>query len=344
MKRILVTGCGGPLGVNVTRSLKKSSSVWVLGTDANRYHILMSLADHSELIPLAKKTPEYLAALRELIARHDIDMILPTHPVEVRTISQNRDSLPGVRLFLPGSEAILKADSKWDTYQLLLAAGVPVPRTFLIQSPADLAAVFAEIETRPVWVRGSGAPGIGIGVASLPCRTTEHAVAWVDHHQGWGGFIASEYLPGRNLTWCGIFHQSRLVAAQCRERLEYVLPHVSPSGITGAPAVSRTITRKDLHQVGEASVRALPGDPSGIYFVDFKEDAAEVPRVTEINAGRFGTTIHFYSEAGCNFPLLALELAFGEDVPGPPLLDPIPPNWYWIRTLDCGPVLVHLDS
>jgi carbamoyl-phosphate synthase large subunit len=249
-----------------------------------------------------------------------------------------------VRIFLPDAEAIAQADSKWETYQILLRAGVAVPRTAAIQTPADLERFFAEIETRPIWVRGSGAPGIGIGVASLPCRTVAHAHAWVDHHQGWGGFIASEYLPGRNLTWCGIYAKGKLIAAQSRERLEYVLPHVSPSGITGAPAVSRTIVRKDLHETGDRAVRALSGPPHGIYFVDFKEDAAALARVTEINAGRFGTTIHFYSEAGCNFPLLALRLAFNEAVAQSPLLDPIPPNWYWIRTLDCGPVLVHLDS
>ncbi len=343
MKRVLVTGCGGPLGVNVTRSLKKDPAVWVLGTDANRYHLHLSLADESVLIPPARQTADYLAALGELIARHSIDLVLPTHPVEVRTLAKNRSLLADVRLFLPATEAILMADDKWQTHQRLLDAGLPVPRTFLIQSPADLERCFAEIAARPLWVRGSGAPGIGIGVASLPCRKLEHAIQWVDHHEGWGGFIASEYLPGRNLTWCGLFREGELVAAQSRERLEYVLPHVSPSGITGAPAVSRTLVRPELHQYGTQAVQALPGLPHGIYFVDFKEDSASLPRITEINAGRFGTTIHFYSEAGCNFPLLALQLAFGEAVPRAPLYDPIPPDWYWIRTLDCGPVLVHID-
>ena len=38
----------------------------------------------------------------------------------------------------------------------------------------------------------------------------------------------------------GLFAGGELVACQGRERLEYVIPHVSPSGITGAPAVTRT--------------------------------------------------------------------------------------------------------
>ena len=46
-----------------------------------------------------------------------------------------------------------------------------------------------------------------------------------------------------------------------------------------------------------------------------------LPRITEINAGRFGTTIHFYTEAGCNFPYLLVQLAFGEQPAG------IVPQW-----------------
>jgi carbamoyl-phosphate synthase large subunit len=243
-------------------------------------------------------------------------------------------------MFLPRTEAILQADSKWETYRALQLAGVPVPDTFHIDRPADVEAAFAAIETRPVWVRGSGAPGIGIGVASLPCREVSHAVAWIDHHRGWGHFIASRFLPGRNLTWCGLFRDGRLLAAQTRERLEYVIPHVSPSGITGAPAVTRTVAEPVLHRVGEAAVRIISPRPNGAYFVDFKEDAEGQPRITEINAGRFGTTIHFYTAAGCNFPYLLVRAAFGEPIDGAPLVDPIPVGTYWIRTLDCGPALI----
>jgi len=340
-KRIAITGCGGPLGVNVTRSLKRSPEpLFLFGTDCNRYHLHLSLTSRSQLIPPARETEAYLAAWRQLVERERIEMILPTHPVEVRTLSAHRDLFPGVRLLLPEHAAILRADDKWETYLVLRAAGVPTPETRLVRSPDDLQEFFSAVSSRPIWVRGSGAPGIGIGVASLPCRSVEHAVGWVDHWQGWGGFIASEFLPGANLTWCVLFKDGELIACQSRERLEYVIPHVSPSGITGAPAVSRTIKREDVRRTGEAAVRALTAVPCGAFFVDFKEDAAGTPRVTEINAGRFGTTVHFYTEAGCNFPFMLVQLAYGERPARCPLIDPLPEDLYWIRTLDCGPVLI----
>ena len=345
-KRILITGSGGPLGVNVSRSLKHADEpVFLLGTECNRYHLPLSLTDQTALIPPAKEGACYLDAIASLVEEHRIDMILPTHPVEVRAMAKNRNRFPGVRFFLPPLTTIMDAQNKWSTFQRLSDAQLPVPRTFLIQSPGDVLAVFDTISTRPIWFRGAGVPGQGIGVASLPCRESAHAEAWVDHHHGWGGFIASEYLPGRNLTWCGIFCDGNLVVCQTRERLEYVLPHVSPSGITGAPAVSRTIHDAASRRSGEAAVRVLDSRPHGVFFVDFKGDEQDLPRITEINGGRFGTTIHFYTEAGCNFPHIAVKLAFGEKVdgfvPGQPIEDPIEPNTYWIRTLDCGPALVR---
>jgi carbamoyl-phosphate synthase large subunit len=341
-KRILVTGAGGPLGVNVTRSLLSAPEpIFLLGTEANRYHVPMSLTHETELIPLARETDAYLASLNELIERHDIDLLLPTHPVEVRTVAGNRDSLTGVKLVLPGIETIEIAQSKWRTWQLLEEAGVPVPPTYLIAGEEDLERAFAAIETRPVWVRGAGVPGFGIGVASLPCREVAHAAAWIDHFRGWGGFIASEFLPGRNLTWLGLFFEGELIACQGRERHEYVIPHVSPSGITGAPAVSCTVSRGDIRSVGEAAVRGITKRPHGPFFVDMTEDREGRPRVTEINGGRFGTTIHFYTEAGFNFPWLLVRLGLGQAVEGAPIVDPVAPDTWWLRTIDCGPVLVR---
>ena len=205
--------------------------------------------------------------------------------------------------------------------------------------------MFAEIETRPVWVRGSGVPGIGIGVASLPCASPAHATAWVDHHHGWGRFIASEYLPGDNLTWLCLWNRGTLVCSQSRRRVSYVIPHVSPSGITGAPAVSHTIRRQDVNEIGEAAMRAIDKAPHGVFFLDFKCDAKGSPRVTEVNAGRFGTTSpHFYAKAGFNVVQVLVRLAYGEDAGAVTGFDVLPADLYWIRTLDCGPVLISADE
>lgn len=347
---VLVTGAGGPLGANVTRSIRAAAAdLRLIGTDANRWHLPLSLCDRTYRIPLARERDGYAAALAEITAAEAVDAILPTHPVEVRAVAELRDAgrLGGLGTALPRTEVIEAADDKAATQRLLRAAGVPVPETLALDGPAALADAFARFaaDGTPVWVRGTGAPGLGIGGAALPCTDPEVARAWVEHHDGWGRMAASEYLPGANLTWMAAFAGGILLAAGARERLEYVLPHVSPSGITGAPAVSRTIRRGDVADIGLRAVRALDDRAHGVYFVDMKEDASGVPRVTEINAGRCGTTVHFYTEAGFNFPWLLVRLARGEEIE--PLADPdgaVPAGLYWVRTLDCGPVLVSEEA
>ena len=346
MTTILVTGSGGPLGVNLTRALAAGPErVRLIGTDANRWHLPLSECDETYQIPYARDRDGYAAAVADIIAGEGVDAVMPTHPVEVRAVAQLRDDgRLAAGTALPRTEVIELADSKAATYEALAAAGVAVPKTVLLENEADVARALAELGApdTPVWVRGAGTPGSGIGGAALPCRSQKVAVGWIEHHNGWGAMAASEYLPGANLSWMALFNEGVLIAAGCRERLEYVLPHVAPSGITGAPAVSCTIWRDDVARTGEAAVRAIDDRPHGVYFVDLKEDAEGLPRVTEINAGRCGTTVRAYVEAGCNFPWLLARLALGEAVaPDGEPNAAVEAGVYWVRTLDCGPVALR---
>jgi len=340
---VLVTGAGGPIGVNLTRSLRLCKRPLVLiGSDANPLHKPLAITDKIVSLPVATST-EYLAQLNDLIEQEGIEAVMPTHPVEVRALAGVRDQVKA-KLFLPPTEVIDNGQDKWRSYELFRDGGVPVPKSIRIDGPEDVARAFDELGDPPIWFRGAGVPGRGIGVASLPCTEPGVAQAWVEHHKGYGLMMASEYLPGDNLTWLCVWYEGKLWGSQTRERLEYVIPHVSPSGVTGAPAVARTVRRPEVQAAGEAAVRAVnPGPPHGIFFVDLKSDRDGVPRVTEINSGRFGTTMHFYSAAGYNFPELALTLCLGE-TPDRVVQDPIPEHTYWIRTLDCGPVLLPGDA
>ncbi len=347
MTTVLVTGAGGPLGVNFCRSMRASGlPIRLVGTDANRYHLPLSLCDQTYRIPLAKDRAAYQRALAEIAALEKIDVIIPTHPVEVRAIAELRDEgrLAGMKTALPRTEVLDISDDKAKTQRILQDAGIAVPRTLVLHTLHDVERAFDELRhgDEPVWVRGSGAPGLGIGGAALPCRSVQVAAAWIEHYRGWGGMAASEYLPGDNLSWMALFSHSQLIASGARERLEYVLPHVSPSGITGAPAVSRTIRNPQLEAIAQAAVRAIDVDPHGVYFVDFKGNRDNQPMVTEINGGRCGTTIHFYTEAGCNFPLGLVQLAEHGSLAVPAGgAQVVSGGQYWVRTLDCGPALVR---
>lgn len=342
--RILVTGAGGPGAVNLCRSLLMMvPQPTLIAVDASPEYILLALGHVRERVPRCSNLAAYLQAIRDLVVRHQIDLIIPNNSLEIAVLREAEGSL-GARTMLPDSATLRAANSKWESYQIWREAGIPVPETHLLSDRASLDACFSSLQTSGgdpegrVWVRGAGIPGKGIGVASLPCRTVDQADQWIDYWKGWNGMIASEYLPGDNLTWMGLFDRGELIMSQGRRRLEYVIPHVSPSGITGAPAISETVSDPELNRIGEAAVRALDPEYHGVGFVDLKGDEAGVARVTELNAGRFGTTHFFYSAAGANFPAALVQLAMGQR-PDVPKRDALAAGLTWIRTLDAGPVL-----
>lgn len=339
---ILITAAGGPGAVNMTRSLQMDPSLRLVGCDASPYYIHLALTAEKALVPRCAERDAYLHAVRTLVERYGVDLVMPNNSLEAHVLSGARAELAGARVFLPGVPTLDLANSKWRSWQVWQEAGLPVPRTWLLETPDDLQRVFETHDERPIWVRGAGIPGKGIGGAALPCRTLAHAEAWVDFYDGWGGMMASEYLPGDNLTWLGLWKDGELICSQSRRRLAYVIAHVSPSGITGAPAISETIHRDDLNELGQRAALAIDPELTGVSFLDFKCDAAGRPHLTEMNAGRFGTTHHFYSAAGLNLPLMYVRLALGLPLaPSPPRFDALPAGLTWVRTLDAGPVLLQ---
>jgi hypothetical protein len=338
---VLVTAAGGPGAVNMTRSLAMDPELTLVGCDSSPYYIHLALTPERALVPRSSEVEPYLAAINALCAKHHVDVILPNNSLEAHTLSVHRDRL-AARVWLPSPRTLDLANSKWQSYELWRDAGLAVPKSWLLETRDDLRRVFASHEGRPIWVRGAGIPGKGIGGAALPCRSIAQAEAWIDFYAGWGGMMASEYLPGENLTWIGLFEHGELITSASRRRLAYVIPHVSPSGITGAPAISEIVHRPDVTSLALAAVRAMDPHLTGPSFLDFKGDAGGSPRLTEINAGRFGTTHHFYSAAGLNLPLMAVRRALGLPIePAPPRTDALEEGLMWIRTLDAGPVLIH---
>lgn len=342
--RILVPSAGGPGCVNLVRGLAMIPGVTTVGCDASPHFLFAAETEARYLVPRRDREDEYLEALLSIAAREGVDFIFPNNSLDGEILARRRSEV-AVSMFLPSVGAFELGENKWASFDRFRLAGLPVPRTVLVSSKKDIEQGFESLGGEVVWVRGAGIPGKGIGVASLPARSVRQAEAWVDYWNGWGLMTLSEYLPGANLTWMAVFDHGKLVASQSRERDAYVIPHVSPSGITGAPAISHTVNRSDINEMGPRAVLAIDPAFHGPAFVDFKENQEGVACLTEINVGRFGTTHHFYSAAGANFPELVLRLAFGEGLPEwvrP--FDVLPEGLYWVRTLDVGPVLVSRED
>jgi hypothetical protein len=84
------------------------------------------------------------------------------------------------------------------------------------------------------------------------------------------------------------------------------------SGVTGQVRRSRTVDPEPLCAIGDLVVRALTDEPSGIFSIDLREDAAGDAKINEINPRMAGRP-WLYTNAGVNLPL-AVVRAF-EDLP-----------------------------
>ena len=349
MKRIFVTGAGGPAGVNFIEALKLSPEPFhVIGADMNKWHLEWSNADKTYLVP-RNSDPRYIDILNSIIDEEKIDLVHPQPDGEVKVISENRDRL-NTRTFLPSKQTVIICQDKYLSSKRWEEKGVPVARAMEIRPDKlqdDLQSAFDQFGDT-IWIRAKTGAG---GRGSTPAKSLEIAYNWIQYWLGrnkdWN-FIAQEMLPGKNYAFQSVFNDGDPVTAQARERLEYIYPYLAPSGITGTPTVAKTVHSDELNNAAIAAVQAIDEHASGVFCVDLKSDSKGVPKPTEINCGRFFTTSAFFAHLGkklgttyANMPYVYVKLGLGEEFEAPPSpVNVVPQGYYWIRHIDCGHHLV----
>jgi carbamoylphosphate synthase large subunit len=346
VKRILCTGAGGPAGINFTMSLRAApEKMRLIGTDSNEYFLNLAITDSKYLVPRAKD-PEYIDKLNEIIKKEKIEFLHAQPDVEVEVVSEKREKL-NAPVFLPSKTAVKACQDKLESAKVWKKKEVPVARTIEVRKDEDIERAFSEFGS-PIWVRARHGAG---GKGSTPADNKETAIAWIKYWRSRGvdwEFIAQEHLPGRNIAFHSLWKDGELVTSMARERLEYIYAYLAPSGITGTPAVQRTVKDDKVNKIGTDAVLSIDPKFSGIASVDLKENAAGLPCVTEINPGRMFTTSYFFSYASktlrkdyyANIPYLYTKLAYKEAIPEMPKYNILPSGVYWIRHMDAPARLV----
>ena len=345
-KRILVTGAGGPAGINFIKSLKIApEKIFVVGCEANQYFTHLAPTDSVYEVPKAT-SPNYINRINEIIEKEDIEFVHPQPDIEVETISENREKLKATT-FLPSKDAVRICQDKLKTAERWKEKGIPVAKTNELKNEADIERAFEELG-RPLWIRARRGAG---GVGSTPAENAKTASSWINYWQSrnkkWQ-FIAQELLQGSNIGFHSLWKEGELVTSMARERVQYIYPHLAPSGITGTPSIQRTIHDERVNEVGSEAVLAIDQNFNGIACVDLKENKDGIPCATEINAGRMFTTSFFFSYASkellgnfySNFPYLYAKLAYKEHIPDIPKYNVLPQGIYWIRHIDAPATLV----
>jgi carbamoyl-phosphate synthase large subunit len=313
--RVLVIGAGGPAGVNTCRALWAAGHD-VYAQDRNKNHLIWA--------------EPYLA---KEMAEPEVVMIAPDNQV-LRWVTHEHP----YAAFLPKPQTVLLCQDKFECGLQWRRDGLREDRTTLIDFELDdlTSFDFSRFEF-PLWLRARH----GAGAKAAICATTNsEAASWYSFWKQRDPsleFVTEGYLPGRDYSWCGIYRDGELLVSFARERLEYLYPHLTPEGLTGTPTRAQIVHNADVDEMAEAAVSSVDADPHGIFCVDLREDETGQPRPTEINAGRFSTTVGLWSlfSIRSNFVALAAELAVGDDW-RLELWDPLPEGLILSRHIDCG--------
>lgn len=331
--RVLVLGAGGPAGWNFAHALGADRDIEVIGADVDP--IMLELAATNETLVLPPVTSRPAALLNHIIRSRSIDVVHAQPDAEVRWLAEHDHEI-GAATLLPSLDAI---DICADKLATALALGRELAPRSYGASAAALDRLGGE-----AWMRlRSGAGSMG----ALPVRS--HAVmnAWIEHWHHERGVTAAEWmlaeiLPGRDLSWTGVFVDGELQASATKERMRLMGAERSPANVASTATVQRIVRRPDVHTRCCDAVQLIDTAANGVWMIDLREDHAGRPRITEINCGRFGTTSLFWHETRrlrWSLPRLYVELAAGGRLDGAPVVDACQTGAMWLRQPDMGCIL-----
>lgn len=348
MTKIIVTGAGSAQSNGVINCLlmDKSENLEIIGLGSDKYDLMLSKAHKKILMPHSTKD-NYQEKLLKVLNEENADMIHFQHDKELFMAMKFRNEIikTGIKMLVPDNDTIDTCVHKYKSWKKFKNYGIKVPENIVINDKSDLKKAFKELGNKDgtIWLRSMSIGGGGKG--SLPTNDFDTAADWIDNAKGWGDFIAAELLTTKTVTWLSVWQDGELIAAQGRTRAGWAHAALSPSGITGVTRIGVTYSDPLVDKIGQDSCKAVSDVPHGIYGVDMTYDSEGIPNPTEINIGRFFTTVEFFAQGGLNLPVILKDLCVHNKKPqGFPLLNPLPDGLLWIRGMDVPPLLTTEEA
>lgn len=203
--RVLITGARAPVALHLLRLMAGAGHAVHLAESLRHplaaasvlhqgYHVLPSL--RADMHGAAQ-------ALQRLLRDQRIDQVIPTCEEVLYLGRIWRDHAMPAQLFAPGFDLLEQVHSKYRFITLCAALGLPVPRTRLLQTRADLTALAREAQAlvfKPVWSRF--ATRTMIRPARLDRISPSPAAPWV----------AQDFIAGQELCVYAVAHAGQVTA------------------------------------------------------------------------------------------------------------------------------------
>lgn len=304
--RILITGVGGVTPRSFAQALRKYSMYAryeLIGTDSNKYALglyMPELFNKSYLVPKVSD-PEYWSVLDSIIDAEKIDYAVINPELEVVEWAQRsmNHKFP-FKVLLPDYNLASLLVDKSRLSEELEPYGL-APKSFTIKKEDIIEKGNLKL-SYPFWIRSAlGSSGLG----AMKINSLYELKNWIYVNPKVEKFLASEFLPGRNLGCKMLYHNGDLLRSAIAERVYYIMSKVAPSGITGNTCFGRLVNAPDAFNVARQAMDIMfdktKAPKHGFFTVDLKEDADGKPMVTEVNI-RFVAFTQCYAAGSANLP------------------------------------------
>lgn len=270
--KVLVTGCGGDIGLAIGRILQESKIVeTVIGCDVKEDHAGRVFFDDCFLVERATSS-NYMDSLMQLVEKEHIDLVIPSSEPELRTLHASNflDSERG--LFLTANQKAMEIGfDKYKTAKFLDEHGLPHPWTQIAAhgTPQEFPCI---LKSRT----GCGSKDVRILVE----KDYNRSVPYNEDD------IFQELIEGVDAEYtCGLFRSSS------GEIRTIILRRKLRGGLTGSGVV-------EMNPVIEKLLRTIAVylDLQGSINIQLRLRAS-VPYVFEINP-RFSSTVRFRHKLG----------------------------------------------
>lgn len=307
LPKVLVTDAQMRNSLAIIRSLGKSG-LDVTASEETRFATgMFSKYCHGKVVyPSPKDQSKYVEFMLDHVKKNRYQAIFPVTDAAVVPIVKHKDDFSKFTIVpYPDYDIFTGALDKAKTLKIALDNNVPCPRTYFIESWAELEDLRDKLQY-PVLIKprtGFGSRGIAL------CKTYEELVIRYDEHfKIFGPLLLQEYIPyGGEVgvyALCNFNSEPRAVCVQRRIR---------SYPISGGPSTHReSVENPELIKTAFRLLKALKW--TGVAMVEFRVDARDnVPKLMEVNP-RFWGSLQLSILSGVDFPWLLYKMYTDGDV------------------------------
>jgi hypothetical protein len=347
LRKILVFGVGGPTPRSFVRSIKESQEAFqytFIGVDSNylAYGLYSKeLFYNTYLVPDCEDN-DYWDIINQIIETEQIDAAIVLPEKEVLEWSKNYSTKlkRPIKYMLPDYNLVFNLVNKHRLYELLEGTEF-VPKFLNIDTDNYNYNEICNKLTKEFWIR---APDGSSGLAAKKIANEADLHKWFMLNPTIDSYLASEFLPKRNIGCILLYHENELISASCFERVNYIMSKVAPSGITGNVSYAKLLNESSIIEFSRNALefisKQLKAPLNGPFTVDIKEDYESKLKITEINV-RYIAPVSCFAAGGANIPLDHLQILFNKYTKPKPYIHQFDEGLVFHREVDFTPILMQ---